>query len=108
MDTFGIKKYFFNRFHKKSQKITKIMATNALKRPAENNSLVAIPQNVKRSRNDELVQTFKDKQLMEKHAVMRSSNLEAPIMKLEGHESDIFTCEFHPEGEYLGNKKYLF
>lgn len=71
----------------------------AQKRPAET-ALVAVPQNVKRTRNDE-VQTYKDKQLLAA-GVNRVSNLHSPIMKLEGHEADIFTCEFHPDGDYLG------
>jgi hypothetical protein len=76
-----------------------MMPTSALKRPADN-SLVAVPQQAKRTRNDE-IQTYKDKQLAEQ-GINRVSNLFSPIMKLEGHESDIFTCEFHPDGDYLG------
>jgi hypothetical protein len=79
------------------------MSTNSQKRPADM-SLVTVPQHAKRTRNDE-IQTFKDKQLAEQ-GIHRVSNLFSPIMKLEGHESDIFTCEFHPEGDYLGN--FLF
>lgn len=75
------------------------MPVNAQKRPADN-SLVAVPQLAKRTRNDE-IQTYKDKQLAE-HGIKRVSNLFSPIMKLEGHDSDIFTCEFHPDGDYLG------
>lgn len=77
----------------------KVMPTNTNKRPADN-SLVAVPQLAKRTRNDE-IQTYKDKQLAEQ-GIHRVSNLFSPIMKLEGHESDIFTCEFHPDGDYLG------
>lgn len=77
------------------------MPANTQKRPGDNLSLVAVPQLAKRSRNDELVPTFKDKQLMSK-GINRTTNLFAPIMKLEGHESEIFSCEFHPEGELLG------
>lgn len=76
------------------------MASIAQKRPADS-SLVAVNQLAKRTRNDE-IQTYKDKQLLEQ-GIQRHSNLFAPIMKLEGHESDVFTCEFHPDGEYLGN-----
>lgn len=75
------------------------MPITATKRPADS-SLVAVPQLPKRIRSDE-IQTYKDKQLLEK-GIHRVSNLFAPIMKLEGHESDIFTCEFHPDGDYLG------
>lgn len=80
------------------------MPINPQKRPADSQALVAVPQSAKRSRNDELVLSNKDKQLIEK-GVRRTSNLFAPIMKLEGHESEIFTCEFHPEGDYLGKNK---
>lgn len=81
------------------------MPISAQKRPAES-ALVAIPQQTKRTRNDE-IQTYKDKQLLEQ-GITRVSNLFAPIMKLEGHESEIFTCEFHPDGEYLGKKPRIF
>lgn len=33
--------------------------------------------------------------------VKRTSSLFAPIMLLEGHEGEVFSCEFHPEGEHL-------
>lgn len=76
------------------------MPTNSQKRSADV-ALVAVPQSAKRVRNDE-IQTYKDKQLAEVHGVARVSNLFAPIMKLEGHESECYTCEFHPDGDYLG------
>lgn len=79
------------------------MPITAQKRPADT-ALVAIPQVAKRTKNDEL-QSYKDKQLLE-IGVNRVSNLFSPIMKLEGHESDIFSCEFHPDGEYLGKTVY--
>lgn len=79
------------------------MPISALKRPADNNAVAVIPQAAKRTRNDE-IQTYKDKQLSE-IGIIRNSNLFSPIMKLEGHESDIFTCEFHPDGELLGKLK---
>lgn len=81
------------------------MPITAQKRPADT-ALVAVPQVAKRTKNDEL-QSYKDKQLLE-IGVNRVSNLFSPIMKLEGHESDIFSCEFHPDGEYLGKKIIFF
>lgn len=77
----------------------------AQKRPAES-ALVAVPQSAKRTRNDE-VQTYKDKQLLAA-GVNRVSSLYSPIMKLEGHEAEIFACEFHPDGDYLGKNLFLF
>jgi Prp8 binding protein len=78
------------------------MPATAQKRPAES-ALVAVQQTSKRLRNDELqIVTPKDKQLMEL-GVSRVSNLDSPIMKLEGHEGEIYSCEFHPDGEILGN-----
>jgi len=69
----------------------------AYKRPSD--SLVAIPE-TKRSRNEIAAYTNKDKQLLEV-GVQRTSNLLAPIMLLEGHQGEIFSCEFHPEGKHL-------
>lgn len=54
----------------------------------------------KKSRNELVPLTNKDKQLLEV-GVSRTSNLFSPIMCLDGHQGDIFTCEFHPEGEHL-------
>lgn len=36
----------------------------------------------------------------------RTSNLFSPIMLLEGHEGDVFTVEFHPEGQYLASSGF--
>lgn len=33
--------------------------------------------------------------------IERTSNLFAPIMLLEGHMGEVFSCEFHPDGEIL-------
>lgn len=33
----------------------------------------------------------------------RTSNLSAPIMLLTGHEGDIFTAKFHPDGDFLAS-----
>lgn len=35
--------------------------------------------------------------------VPRTSNLYAPIMLLEGHQGEIFTAKFHPEGKHLAS-----
>lgn len=77
------------------------MPISAQKRAADS-ALVAVPQATKRLRNDELqLSTPQNRQLMEL-GVQRVSNLHSPIMKLEGHEGEIYTCEFHPDGEILG------
>lgn len=69
---------------------------------AADSALVEIPQASKRQRNDELqFLTPQNKQLMEL-GVQRVSNLHSPIMKLEGHEGELYTCEFNPEGDILG------
>lgn len=31
----------------------------------------------------------------------RTSTLDAPIMLLTGHQGEIFSVKFHPEGDYL-------
>lgn len=36
-------------------------------------------------------------------SVPRTSNLYAPIMLLEGHQGEVFTAKFHPEGKHLAS-----
>ncbi|KOB72547.1 WD repeat-containing protein 57 [Operophtera brumata] len=43
------------------------------------------------------------KRKAEDTAVPRTSNLYAPIMLLEGHQGEIFTAKFHPEGKHLAS-----
>ncbi|XP_055694930.1 U5 small nuclear ribonucleoprotein 40 kDa protein [Lutzomyia longipalpis] len=69
----------------------------AQKRSSE--MVVAIPD-AKKSRSDIVAYTNRDKALMQT-GIPRTSNLFAPIMLLEGHQGDIFTCEFHPEGQII-------
>lgn len=84
---------------------------------------VAIVPEAKRTRNELIPLNNKDKALMElvsEHnlnfglfvfidlcmffiiqGISRTSNLFAAIMQLEGHQGEIFTCEFHPDGDLL-------
>lgn len=70
----------------------------SLKRPNENGSLVPIgPQPpYKQARtgdnNQQLVSTRP-----------RTSKLAAPIMLLQGHEGEIFSCKFHADGEIMAS-----
>uniref|UniRef100_A0A182NEF8 U5 small nuclear ribonucleoprotein 40 kDa protein n=1 Tax=Anopheles dirus TaxID=7168 RepID=A0A182NEF8_9DIPT len=73
------------------------MNTAAIKRPSD--ALVPVT-NAKKSRTDIVAYTAKDKQLLEQN-VERTSGLLGPIMLLEGHGGEIFSTEFHPEGEHL-------
>uniref|UniRef100_A0A182K0N9 U5 small nuclear ribonucleoprotein 40 kDa protein n=1 Tax=Anopheles christyi TaxID=43041 RepID=A0A182K0N9_9DIPT len=73
------------------------MNTTAVKRPSD--ALVPVV-NSKKSRTDIAAYTAKDKQLLEQN-VERTSGLLGPIMLLEGHGGEIFSTEFHPEGEHL-------
>lgn len=88
----------------------------ALKRTAD--SLALVPE-LKRTRQEVSAYTNKDKALLEVvhitsfrnydplimsslfQGVTRTSNLFAPIMHLEGHQGEVFTCEFHPDGDLL-------
>lgn len=60
----------------------------------------------KKSRNDMAI-INKNKQLQSmQQNIPRTSNLFAPIMLLEGHEGDIFSLDFHPEGQYLASSGF--
>ncbi|XP_069672017.1 U5 small nuclear ribonucleoprotein 40 kDa protein [Periplaneta americana] len=69
-----------------------------LKRKAE--ELALVPAN-KRTRN-EVANVSKGTSIVQSD-IPRTSNLLAPIMLLEGHQGEIFSVEFHPEGQYLAS-----
>lgn len=68
-----------------------------MKRPS---NAVAI-QETKKSRSELVGHTNKDKALLDAYNVSRTSGLFSPIMVLEGHGGEVFTCEFHPDGDIL-------
>ncbi|KAJ3646375.1 hypothetical protein Zmor_023965 [Zophobas morio] len=71
------------------------------KRRAEESALVPV---IKKARN-EVATSNKNKSVLQA-APARTSNLFAPIMLLEGHEGEIFSVEFHPEGQYLASSGF--
>ncbi|KAF2896925.1 hypothetical protein ILUMI_09249 [Ignelater luminosus] len=72
------------------------------KRKADESALVPVN---KKSRNEVVASSSKNKAVTPTTTV-RTSNLFAPIMLLEGHEGEIFTIEFHPEGQYLASSGF--
>ncbi|KAB0795078.1 hypothetical protein PPYR_11917 [Photinus pyralis] len=70
------------------------------KRKADDSALVPVS---KKTRNEVAVSRNK---ALSSTTVARTSNLFAPIMLLEGHEGEIFTLEFHPEGQYLASSGF--
>ncbi|KAK5641289.1 hypothetical protein RI129_009836 [Pyrocoelia pectoralis] len=72
------------------------------KRKADESALVPVN---KKTRTDVAVSSSRNKTLAPT-SVARTSNLFAPIMLLEGHEGEIFTLEFHPEGQYLASSGF--
>ncbi|XP_063829235.1 U5 small nuclear ribonucleoprotein 40 kDa protein [Ostrinia nubilalis] len=68
------------------------------KRKAEDFSLVPS----KRTRHEISVVGTREKAVVTS-AVPRTSSLYAPIMLLEGHQGEIFTAKFHPEGKHLAS-----
>lgn len=89
-----------------------------MKRPGDTDTVALIPE-TKKARADVALYSNKDKQLLEavikvtyyrRHpftfilflqGIRRTSNLLSPIMALDGHQGEIFTCAFDPEGDYL-------
>ncbi|CAH0563391.1 unnamed protein product [Brassicogethes aeneus] len=71
------------------------------KRRADDQALVPV---TKKSRNEVAVSN-KNKSVLQA-APARTSNLFAPIMQLEGHEGEVFTVKFHPEGQYLASSGF--
>ncbi|ESO95628.1 hypothetical protein LOTGIDRAFT_202318 [Lottia gigantea] len=69
-----------------------------LKRRAMEGAIVP----AKRAKTDMVVHSGKGNQLVESGPA-RTSNLTAPIMLLTGHEGDIFTAKFSPDGQMLAS-----
>lgn len=68
------------------------------KRPGDELALVT----VKKPRNDLVATTNLNKNVMPV-GPQRSSSLMAPIMLLSGHQGEIFSCKFHPDGTVLAS-----
>ena len=70
-----------------------------LKRPHDDVGSTALVE-AKRPRN-ELVQshTTGGSTALQASGPPRTSNMEAPIMLLKGHEGEVYTAKFHPEGQ---------
>lgn len=75
------------------------MAANSTKRK-QSEHFAIVPS--KRQKQNELAIRNQQQSLMQR-GPQRSSSLMAPIMLLTGHESEIFTTEFHPDGETLAS-----
>ncbi|KAF7990258.1 hypothetical protein HCN44_000063 [Aphidius gifuensis] len=56
----------------------------------------------KRTKNEVAVSSNRDKAVIQS-GPPRTSSLMSPIMLLEGHGGDIFSLEFHPDGQYLAS-----
>lgn len=69
------------------------------KRKADDYSMVP---SIKKNRNELMVIGSREKAVVT-NAVPRTSSLLAPIMLLEGHQGEIFSAEFHPEGKHLAS-----
>ena len=77
-----------------------------LKRPHDDVGSTALVE-AKRPRN-ELVQshTTGGSTALQASGPPRTSNMEAPIMLLKGHEGEVYTAKFHPEGQVRGTGTY--
>jgi len=71
------------------------------KRKAEDYSLVTAN---KRNRNELSVIGSREKAVISaSNQIPRTSGLFAPIMLLEGHQGEVFSSKFHPEGQHLAS-----
>ena len=71
-----------------------------LKRPAQTETTALML--AKRSRNELMPSQSQDGAVIQSGPA-RTSNMEAPIMLLTGHEGEIYSAKFHPEGEFLAS-----
>ena len=71
-----------------------------LKRPAQTDTTALML--AKRSRNELMPSQSQDGAVIQSGPA-RTSNMEAPIMLLTGHEGEIYSAKFHPEGDFLAS-----
>merc|ERR1712241_540565 len=72
-----------------------------LKRPLDSSDSTALVV-AKKPRN-ELVEVKDRNKAVVESGPPRTSNMEAPIMLLSGHQGEIYTAKFHPEGSVLAS-----
>ena len=72
------------------------------KRPADG-TVALIP--AKKQRNEMVVVNNSSRQIMES-GPPRCSNMDAPIMLLSGHSGEVYTGQFHPNGNMLASAGY--
>jgi len=72
-----------------------------LKRPLESSDSTALVL-AKKPRNELVEVTDKSKALVQSGPA-RTSNMDAPIMLLTGHQGEIYTAKFHPEGNVIAS-----
>merc|ERR1712045_410240 len=72
-----------------------------LKRPLDSSDSTALVV-AKKPRNELVQVSEKDKSVVAS-GPPRTSNMEAPIMLLTGHQSEIYTAKFHPEGNVIAS-----
>ena len=71
-----------------------------LKRPAPTESTALML--AKRSKHELVATKAQDGALLQSGPA-RTSNMEAPIMLLTGHEGEIYSAKFHPDGQFLAS-----
>ncbi|KAJ8868044.1 hypothetical protein PR048_031853 [Dryococelus australis] len=76
------------------------MPVTELKRRADELALVSVP---KRARNEVSTVDSGTSVVESDIGIPRYSNLLAPIMLMEGHQGEVFTVAFHPDGKYLAS-----
>merc|ERR1711894_191334 len=72
-----------------------------LKRPLDSSDSTALVV-AKKPRNELVQVSEKDKSVVAS-GPPRTSNMEAPIMLLTGHQGEIYTAKFHPEGNVIAS-----
>ena len=75
-----------------------------LKRPAPSDSTSLML--AKKSRNELIASTLPQDGAVVEAGPPRTSNMDSPIMLLTGHEGEIYSAKFHPEGEFLASAGY--
>jgi len=74
-----------------------------LKRPHEDGSSTALVESKKARHEVVAASGGAGGNELQAAGPARTSNMDAPIMLLKGHEGEVYTAKFHPEGQFLAS-----
>jgi len=69
-------------------------------------AVAVVPPPSKKARGSEVVVSGNNTKSIQETGPSRTSNLSSRIVQLSGHQGEVFTCKFHPDGEVIASSGF--